>query len=106
MGGHDGGMSGRWLMWCGGVVAVAAAVGLGVYVAVAGLDEADKLASVLGALAGLAGLIVAIYGVMLDRQGGGGQPAGGASGDRSISAGGDISGIASTGDGATNTQNR
>jgi hypothetical protein len=83
---------------------------LGVYVAVAGLGEADKLASVLGALTGLAGLIVAIYGIVLERQGGGGQgggqPAGGASGDRSISAGGDISGIASTGDGATNTQNR
>jgi hypothetical protein len=62
------GMRGRVLAWAGGAVTVAAAAGLGVYFAVAGLDKADKLASVAGAFIGLAGLVASVYGVVQARR--------------------------------------
>lgn len=62
-------MTGRVLVWVGGVVAVACAAGLLVYFVVVGLDEADKLASVIGAFVGLAGLALAGYGIVVARRG-------------------------------------
>ena len=56
------------LAWAGGAVAVAAVAGLGVYFAVAGLDKADKLASVAGTFIGLAGLVVSVYGIFQTRR--------------------------------------
>jgi len=42
---------------------------LGALLLATGLDRADKLSSVLGALAGLAGVILSAYGIVLTRQG-------------------------------------
>lgn len=57
-------MRGRVLVWAGAVIAVAALVGLGVHLARVGLDEADKLASVIGSFVAMAGLAVAVYGLI------------------------------------------
>jgi hypothetical protein len=57
-------MSSRIAKWAGVALTVAALIGLSVYFTVVGLDQVDKLASVLGALAGLAGLALAIYGAL------------------------------------------
>lgn len=94
-----------------------AAAGLGVYFTRVGLDNADKLASVIGVFVAVAGLAAAVYGLIAEpkssdgRQNGPNSPArpsasASASGERSIAIGGDNTGIASTGDGATNTQPR
>ncbi|WP_214324614.1 hypothetical protein [Nonomuraea sediminis] len=103
-------MRGRVLVWGGAVVAVAALVGLGVYFAKVGLEEADKLASVIGVFVALVGLGVAVYGLRVDRNLGSGDgqdaPRVSASGERSIAIGGANSGIASTGDDTTNIQAR
>jgi hypothetical protein len=53
--------------WVGGILAIAAVAGVSVYVAVNGLDQADKLASVIGALVCVAGLALAAYGTISDR---------------------------------------
>jgi hypothetical protein len=58
------GMRGRVLAWAGGVVVVAAAAALGAYFAVAGLDQAGKVSSVAVMFIGLAGLVVAAYGIV------------------------------------------
>ncbi|MET8143559.1 hypothetical protein ABZU32_24935 [Sphaerisporangium sp. NPDC005288] len=63
-------MAQRALIWGGAAVAVAAAAGLGVYFARVGLDAADKLASVIGVFVALAGLGVAVYGMVADRRAG------------------------------------
>jgi hypothetical protein len=52
-------------------VAVAALAGLGIYLARVGLDDADKLASVIGLFVALAGLAVAVYGLVAERRGSG-----------------------------------
>lgn len=62
------GMRGWVLAWAGGAVTVAAAAGLSVYFAVAGLDKADKLASVASAFIGLAGLVASVYGIFQARR--------------------------------------
>ncbi|WP_309111854.1 hypothetical protein [Saccharothrix sp.] len=49
----------RWLWLVSGLVVVA--VGVGVFWL--GLEKADQVASVVGALAGVAGLAVALYGL-------------------------------------------
>ncbi|CAL9645350.1 hypothetical protein SUDANB95_06426 [Actinosynnema sp. ALI-1.44] len=49
----------RWLWVVGGLVVVAVGVG----VVLLGLEKADQVASVVGALAGVAGLAVALYGL-------------------------------------------
>ncbi len=105
------GMAGRVLVWGGVVAAAAALVGLGGYLAGVGLERADKLAGVIGLFVALVGLGVSVYGLVAGRRGGtagggGESPRVPAPGERSISAGGDISGIASTGDGATNIRQR
>ncbi|MEU4836360.1 hypothetical protein [Streptosporangium sp. NPDC023615] len=82
------------------------------YLARVGLQAADQWASVIGVFVALAGLGVAVYGVVADRNntgsgGGASTPPGvSASGERSIAIGGDNTGIASTGDQTTNTQPR
>lgn len=57
-------MSDRVFTWSGAVTALLALTGLGVYFGVVGLDRADKLASVIGAFAALAGLGLAVYGMI------------------------------------------
>jgi membrane protein implicated in regulation of membrane protease activity len=61
-------VSKRVLSLAGAIVAVAAAVGLGLYFAAVGLARADKLASVLGAFVGLAGLALALFSYVLARR--------------------------------------
>ncbi|WP_182884718.1 hypothetical protein [Microbispora sp. H10885] len=65
-------MRGAVPVWGGAGVAVAALAGLGVYLSQVGLDKADKLASVAGLFVGLAGLGVAVYGLVAERGSGGG----------------------------------
>ncbi|QFG24169.1 hypothetical protein [Actinomadura sp. WMMB 499] len=55
-------MSGRWV-WGGATITVAAVAGLAVYYAVVGLEEADKLGSVVGSLVAVVGVAVAAYGL-------------------------------------------
>ncbi len=88
-------MSTRVAKWVGAVVAVAAVAGLAVYFAYAGLDKADKLGSVIGALLGAAGLALAAYGTFATREppaavgeGAGGARGEGAGGVRDEGAGG------------------
>ncbi|GAA4186568.1 hypothetical protein GCM10022252_18770 [Streptosporangium oxazolinicum] len=57
-------MSKRVQVWCGAAVAFAVLVGLGVYFLSVGLDRADKVASVIGAFVGLAGLGLALHGML------------------------------------------
>lgn len=57
-------------VWAGAGAAVASVVGLGGYLAVVGLDDADKIASVLGLFVAVAGLAVAVWGLILERRGG------------------------------------
>jgi hypothetical protein len=64
----DPGMAGRVFVWSGAVVTVVALAGLGAYFGVVGLDEADKLASVIGAFAALVGLGLSGYGVVRKRR--------------------------------------
>lgn len=60
-------MSRRTLVWSGIAVALMALVALGWHFVAVGLDRADKLASVLGAFAGLLGLGLAVYGAFSSR---------------------------------------
>ncbi|NJP92138.1 hypothetical protein HCN51_22175 [Nonomuraea sp. FMUSA5-5] len=100
----------RMLVWGGAVVAAVALAALIVYFVRVGLDNADKLASVIGLFVAVAGLAVAVYGLRSQPQ----QPddaakpgtSASASGTRSVAIGGDNSGVISTGDGATNIQMR
>ncbi|MEU9844775.1 hypothetical protein AB0C69_36800 [Actinomadura sp. NPDC048032] len=62
-GGDDVGMTRHGWAWTGAGVSVAAVAGLGAYFAAVGLDKADKLASVVGALTALIGLAMAAYGL-------------------------------------------
>ncbi|MEV0379058.1 hypothetical protein [Nonomuraea sp. NPDC050643] len=121
----DAGMRKRVLVWSGAVAAVAAMVGLGVYFTRVGLEDADKVASVIGVFVALVGLAVAIYGLRGGRSpeaagtdpgpspgpgsgsgSGSAQPNVSAPGTRSVAIGGDNTGVVSTGDGATNVQMR
>ncbi|GGX75977.1 hypothetical protein [Streptomyces hiroshimensis] len=61
-------MAGRVQMWIGGTIAGVAAAVLAVHLAVAGLEAADKWASVLSLFVGLAGLGVALAGLQRNRQ--------------------------------------
>ena len=64
------GMTGRVLMWAGGVVAVVSTVVLVVYFVVAGFHLIDTL-GVIGAVVGILGLVLAMYGIVLSRRTGG-----------------------------------
>ena len=59
----------RVVAWMFAIVGGAALIFLGVFFVATGLDTADKLASVIGAFAGLMGLGLAAYGVVLSRRG-------------------------------------
>ncbi len=52
------------LAWAGGVTVVLAIAGLAAYLGAAGLSQANELAGVAGGFVGLAGLGVAVYGVV------------------------------------------
>jgi len=54
------------MAWCGIALVILALAGLGAYFATVGLDKADKLGSVLGAFIGVAGLVVAVIGIVRD----------------------------------------
>lgn len=62
--GDDPHVEGRVLKWAGGVLAAGAAIGMGAYFAAVGLDKANEVAGVLGAFTGLAGIALAIYGIV------------------------------------------
>ncbi|MEU8364952.1 FxSxx-COOH system tetratricopeptide repeat protein [Nonomuraea sp. NPDC048882] len=96
-------------VWAGSTVAAAAIIGLAIYLAWVGLDNADKLASVIGLFVALAGLAVAAYRLTASRPpapGQGLQRLDGEStvGQPSIALQGSNAGIISTGEGATNVQ--
>ncbi|MFC5754544.1 hypothetical protein [Actinomadura rugatobispora] len=61
-------MSRRVLGWCGLIVGVIAIVAVAALFVIVGLDRADKIASSLGALIGLAGLGVAVFGLISSRR--------------------------------------
>lgn len=89
------------------MIAVTAVVGLGVYLTRVGLEDADKLASVLGLFVALAGLGVAVYGVIADRKSSSDEHDDqdtSTPGESSITVDGDNNGIVSDGEGASNTQ--
>ncbi|MGR6923279.1 hypothetical protein ACU635_54255 [[Actinomadura] parvosata] len=102
----------RVLVWGGAGVAVVPSAALIVYFVRVGLDNADKLASVIGLFVAIAGLAVAIHGLRSQPRQPDDAPKPGASGPvsasgpRSVAIGGDNSGVISTGDGATNIQMR
>lgn len=52
------------LLWAGGLLTATAVIGLGIHFLDVGLDRADKLASAIGVLVALAGLGVAVYGLV------------------------------------------
>jgi hypothetical protein len=101
-------MTGRVLIWAGAIAGVLALAGLGGYFVTVGLDKADKLGSVVGALIAVVSLGVSVYGLVQDRRDT--QPStapnASAQGRRSIAIGGDNTGIASIGDNTRNSQPR
>lgn len=67
----DDGLMTAWkqvLAWASAITCGLALVGLGVFFVIAGLDDADKLASVIGGFAALIGLGLSVYGVVLTRR--------------------------------------
>jgi hypothetical protein len=58
----------RVIPWLGALAGGVVLVGLGAYFVHVGLDRADKLAGVLGAFAGLVGLGLSAYGIVLARR--------------------------------------
>ncbi|MBO4272431.1 hypothetical protein [Microbispora triticiradicis] len=61
-------MRGRVLTWAGGIAALGAGAALVVYLSSVGLDDADKLASVIGLFVGLVSLAVGVWGLLLTRR--------------------------------------
>ncbi|MGC4927103.1 hypothetical protein [Streptomyces cyaneofuscatus] len=106
----------RIIVWGASVLCVLVAAGLGTLAVAGGLDRADKAASIVGAVIGLAGLVVSLYalhrspapGPVPPPPGPAPGPAAGtgsatvAEGVRSVAAGGSI-GRAVTGDGVSLT---
>jgi hypothetical protein len=89
----------RWVIFGVGVLVAA---GLAVAALVFGLRGVE----VASWLAGSASLVVAIAAIVLTCPGSAAPAPAPSPGSRSVSAGGDISGIVSTGDHTTNTQHR
>jgi hypothetical protein len=75
-------MRGRVLAWAGGVVVLAVAAGLGTYFVVAGLGQASQVSSVAVMFVGLAGLVVAAWGIGLAHRDAQNLPAGAERGQR------------------------
>ncbi len=63
-------MAKKVVAWCAVVAGVGSVVALGIVFASAGLDKADKMASVCGAFIGIGGLAVAIHGLRAARRDG------------------------------------
>ncbi|MEU8195916.1 hypothetical protein AB0C10_19230 [Microbispora amethystogenes] len=61
-------MRGRILTWAGGITALGAGAALIVYLSSVGLDNADKLASVIGLFVGLVSLAAGVWGQVLTRR--------------------------------------
>jgi hypothetical protein len=61
---NDSAMRGRVLKWGGGLVVVVTAAWMGIYFAEVGLNAASQVAGVVSAFIGLAGLVVAVYGMV------------------------------------------
>ncbi|GHH73444.1 hypothetical protein GCM10018781_37810 [Kitasatospora indigofera] len=86
----------RALAWAGAILGALTAVGLVVYAMVGDLETADRVASVLGAVVGLAALVVSLFSLRT--------PAAPATGaprvriDRTVNADGNIRGRVRTGD--------
>lgn len=101
-------MTGRVLFWAGATAGVLLLAGLGVYFAEVGLDKADKLGSVVGALIATASLGLSVFGLIRDERNVGSASKAHASAPdgRSITIAGDNTGVASTGDNTRNTQSR
>ncbi|MFG2091886.1 MULTISPECIES: hypothetical protein [unclassified Spirillospora] len=59
----------RVLIWAGGLIAVASAVGLVVYFAVKGFRWVDMV-GVIGAVVGIVGLVIGVTGMILARRAG------------------------------------
>ncbi|MGP4029741.1 hypothetical protein [Actinomadura sp. 3N407] len=98
-------MANRGWVWMGAGLTLAGVAGLGVYFAAVGLDEADKLGSVVGALAAVAGLSLTVYGLAAGSGAAGRRvrQSARASGGRILQVGGDQTGqtgSASSGGGA------
>ncbi|MFI0409904.1 hypothetical protein [Actinomadura sp. 3N508] len=60
-------MTGRALIWIGGLTAVASAAVLAVYFAVEGFRRADVIGTI-GAVVGITGLALAVYGMATSRR--------------------------------------
>lgn len=56
------------MLWVSAVLGGLALVGFGVFLGVANLDRADKLASVAGVFVGAVGLVLSGYGIVLARR--------------------------------------
>jgi hypothetical protein len=96
-------------VWMGAAVTALAVVGLGVYFAAVGLDKADRLGSVVGALVAVVGLALTVYGLVAGSGGGGRRVLqdARASGGRISQVGGNQTGSTSSGSGvASEVQQR
>ncbi|WP_141575929.1 hypothetical protein [Actinomadura sp. WMMA1423] len=99
-------MTGRVLTWAGGLIAAVSVIGLIVYFAVKGFHWGDTI-GVIGAVVGIAGLVMAVYGMSVARRTPDtGQQPDQALGGRSVNLRSNAtnSAIVSTGDRGTNTQ--
>ncbi|GHH81365.1 hypothetical protein GCM10018793_38540 [Streptomyces sulfonofaciens] len=95
------GTAGGRRVWVVGGLCGSAAVGLLAVSVLVDLDTGDRVASVVGAVVGLAGLAVSVWTAVRDGQPGPGAPSGGgtrrtvrARGRGAVAAGGDVSGNA------------
>ncbi|GGK21134.1 hypothetical protein GCM10011583_61350 [Streptomyces camponoticapitis] len=87
-------------MWAGVVLGISVAVALVLVAVLVDLDTGDRVASVAGAVTGLAGFTVALV-ALLREPAAAVEPAVAASGERAIGIGGGVRGVLSTGDNAT-----
>ncbi|OEJ28653.1 hypothetical protein AR457_33595 [Streptomyces agglomeratus] len=85
--------------WAGAVAGICVAVALVLVAVLVDLDTGDRVASVVGAVAGLAGCAVALV-ALLREPAADAEPGIDASGERAVGVGGGVRGIVSTGDNA------
>ncbi|MGX1887228.1 hypothetical protein [Streptomyces sp. NPDC055287] len=85
--------------WTGAALGISVAVALVLVAVLVDLDTGDRVASVVGAVAGFAGCAVALA-ALLREPAAATEPGVGASGERAVGVGGGVRGILSTGDSA------